>query len=111
MITPHLKSFDATDIGDVRGWDPESEEVFYWLTLQIGWAEGTASDTYTVAVATPTGLRRPKGGWRCKPIVVSPYSWESVVAEVDARLKACSGHSWLHVQEQLRTEFWWEYEG
>lgn len=115
MLTPELKTFDSADVDDLLKWVPDTDEVLYWLNLEIGLPGAERADHYQVAVATPAGLkphrgmRARSGAWQ--PIVVRPYSWKAVLAEVERRLLSCSGADWHDVNQRLRAQFQWEYEG
>lgn len=54
---------------------------------------------------------KPRGAAKARPIVLQPYSWEGVLAATRERLESCTGRDWLEVQEKLRRQFDWEYEG
>jgi hypothetical protein len=115
MITPELKDFDCADIDDPATWKPDHDDVLYWLTIRIGQPGSDAADLFNVPVATPSGLKKRSHEDRrscpAPPIVINPYSWESVLDEIERRLNSCCGHDWFTVQEKLRTQFHWEYEG
>ena len=118
MLKPELKRWDCTDHDPIETWVPDGSEVLYWLTLGIGLAGSEAADNFEVCVATPAGLRssngrrfRPRGSAEPLAIVLQSYSWAEVLVEVQTRLDACTGSDWLEVQEKLRTQFLWEYEG
>jgi hypothetical protein len=117
-IIPELKSFDSADVHDPDTWaPPASAEVFYWMTLEIGEPGAPGADCWQVCVANRAGWKsragtavRPRGKAQAPPIVVEPYSWSAVLAEVNERLRRSEGERWLDVQEALRREFEWEYE-
>lgn len=116
QLVPVLVHWDCADIAHVEEWLPPGEDVRYWLTLAIGLAGEGATDNFQVCVATPAGLGSGRGqlllrgGRRTPPIVVNPYRWEAVRAEISRRLDACRGSDWREVQDRLRTQFLWEYE-
>jgi hypothetical protein len=117
-IKPELKSFDCTDLDPVEAWVPDHPEVRYWLTMAIGLPGSDAADLFQVCVATLDGLKsergrseRTRGRGHPQPIVLRSYSWAAVLHAVDERLESCRGRDWLEIQENLRTQFWWEYEG
>jgi hypothetical protein len=113
-IVPELKSFDCFDHHPIEDWVPDTDAVCYWLALHIGEPGSEAASMYYVQVCTPEGLSAFKASGskisRQRPIVLSHYSWESVLAEVAGRLEACRGYGWLDVQDKLRRQFDWEYE-
>lgn len=116
---PVLKGWDCADIVDLENWAPAAEDdVVFWLNLSIGTSDSAAADNFEVCVATPAGLNsdrgrrtRPKGRGTPSPIVLQSYSWPAVLEEIQARLRACSGVDWVEMQEKLRLQFAWEYEG
>jgi hypothetical protein len=114
---PQLKGWDCADIEGIAEWQPTTDEVVYWLTLQIGPPDDVGTDNFDVCVATPPGLRSDRGRsiapapTRGDPIVLVEYSWPAVLAELQRRLDSCAGPTWLHVQDELRRFFRWEYEG
>ncbi len=119
MLTPELKSCDCAGLDPIQDWVPESDEVYYWLTCRIGLEGSDAADLYQVPVLNVRGLKsdvwkkRSKRGPASDPpaIVVEPYSWEGVLAELGRRLESCSGYDWFHINDALRKLFHWEYEG
>jgi len=114
-IIPELKGFDCVDLDPIDEWAPESEKVYYYLTLHIGEPESEAADLYGVMVCNPAGIAAAKqAGVKFgpePPIMLAEYSWQGVLNEVTLRLKSCRGFGWLDVQEKLRRQFAWEYEG
>jgi hypothetical protein len=117
LIRPELKSWDCADLDPIENWVPDGEAL-YSLTVSIGPPGSPAADNYQVCVATPAGLRsgagqrsRPKGSDRPKAIVLQSYSWAGVVAAIEERLDACAGRDWDEVQDKLKVQFEWEYEG
>lgn len=119
LIHPELKSWDCFDHDPIEDWVPETDTVLYWLVLHIGLPGSEAASMFTVPVANHKGLHTPEWKQRHRmprdktitPIVVDPYSWQAVHAEVEHRLGEISGISWFDLQEQLRLIFHWEYEG
>ena len=114
-VEPVLKYFDCTDHDPIEEYVPESDSVWYWLTLGIGTPESEAADLFSVPVGTPVGLREARQSGERKfcvpPIIVNPYDWIMVLAEVNRRIGTCADLSWSGMQEQLRKLFFWEYEG
>ena len=117
-IVPQLKEFDCFDHDLIEDWRPESEAVLYWLTLHIGPPDEPWATLYQVAVCTHAALPEWKRDRRTtpkqrayRPVVLASYSWEAVLEAVRERIAACRGFGWLDVQEKLRREFQWEYEG
>lgn len=119
MLTPVLKSCDSYDHDPIQLWVPDGDEVYYWLNCVIGLEGSDAADLYRVPVLNVRGLKsdrwrghRRRGRASDPPaIVVEPYSWEGVLAELRRRLDSCSGHDWFHINDALRKLFDWEYEG
>jgi hypothetical protein len=118
LVRPELRSWDCWDFDPIQDWVPDGDEVLYWLTLTIGEPNRVGADNFQVCVATPAGLKssvgkryRPRGGGQPKAIVLQAYSWDGVVAAVQERLDACAGRDWAEVQEKLRAQFDWEFEG
>lgn len=118
-MTPELKGYDCSYHDPIDRWVPDGDEVLFWLTLHIGEPGRDGADLYTVPVATVPGLKTAKWKQRprspgtkdVQPIVLREYTWEGVLASVRERLQACSGYAWLDVQDKLRHQFAWEYEG
>lgn len=115
LMAAELKGYDCTDHDPVDQYRPRSDEVFYWLTLSIGPAGEDAADLFSAVVATPSGLQRAKQeGHRIgprPPIIVEPYSWSSVLAEVQSRISRCEPDvSWSGLSTSLRRFFAWEYD-
>ena len=115
QMTPELKSFDCADHDPIDQYTPKTESVWYYLAMHIGLPGDSSSDMFTAIVATPSGLGELKARGQqieCgRPILVSSYSWAAVRDEIQERLESCAGPNWLEVQEKLRREFLWEYEG
>jgi hypothetical protein len=118
LVRPELRGFDCTDLDPIEAWVPEDDEVVYWLTLTIGEPGIVGADDFQVCVATPAGLKsplgqraRPRGSDEPKAIVVQAYSWNAVLNAIEERLDACKGRDWAEVNEKLRAQFSWEYEG
>jgi hypothetical protein len=118
LIRPELRGFDCYDHDPIEAWVPDDDEVLYWLTLTIGEPGSVGADNFRVCVATPAGLKsplgqrfRPRGSGQVKAIVVQAYSWNAVLGAIDQRLDACEGHHWDEVNEKLRIQFDWEFEG
>ena len=117
-MTPELKTLHSADVEDLPAWTPPDDEVCLWLELSIGAPGAPAADLYQVCVATPAGLDsprgrrlRPRGSEKASPIVLATWSWPAVLHAIGERLAACAGRDWLEVQEKLRRQFDWEYEG
>ena len=118
MVTPELKGWDCSDHDPIEDWVPESDTVLYWLVLHLGLPDAEGADLFTVPVANHKGLHTPEWKQRHRgrhdktivPIVVDPYTWEGVLAEVHRRLREISDINWFGLQEQLRLVFHWEYE-
>ena len=114
-VEPELKGFDCTDHHPIEEWRPASDSVHFWLTLHIGVTGVDGSDLYKIAVFTTRGLAESKQDTvnlrGPDPIVLEEYSWDGVLEEVHSRLVRCVGFGFSDVQEKLRGEFEWEYEG
>ena len=117
-VIPEIKRIWCTDIDDLPRWVPDGDEVCFWLQLSIGRSGEEAADDFTVCVATPSGLKstagrrtKPRGSSSVRPIVLQAYSWSALQEAVHERLEACAGRDWLEIQEALRLQFDWEYEG
>ena len=114
-ITPVLKDWDCTYHDPIESWQPETDVVDYHLALHIGPPDLEAADLWYVQVFTPAGLARAKQeGQRIgpkPPIIVRPYRWSAVLDEAQRRVASCTGFGWLDVQEKLRRQFHWEWEG
>ena len=117
-MTPELKTLHCPDLDDVSRWTPDGDDVCLWLELSIGLPDQEAADIFQVCVATPSGLKStfgrsitPRGSAKARPIVLQSYSWAALQKEIRDRLDACAGDDWLEVQENLRRQFDWEYEG
>ena len=115
QLVPVLKGFDCTDHHPIEEWVPSDDSVWYWLTLEIGTSDSEGADLFSVPVGTSVGLRdaRQRGERSAfpPPIIVNPYDWSAVLAEVDRRLSACADISWAGVADSLRRLFYWEFEG
>jgi len=113
-VVPVLKDFDCVVHDPIDQWRPDSDEVWYWLTLHIGDPDSDAADLYYVAVFTPPGLTAAKQAGQSigppPPIVLPKYSWQAVLNVVNARLSLCEGFGWHDVNQKLRLKFAWEYE-
>jgi hypothetical protein len=117
-MIPTIKRIWSADIDDLPKWAPDGEEVCFWLQLSIGLADSDAADGFQVCVATPAGLKsslgrriKPRGAASAQPIVLQKYSWPAVEAAIHERLETCAGQDWLEIQEKLRRQLDWEYEG
>jgi len=117
-VTPEVKVLHSADIEDVPKWTPEGDDVCFWLELSIGLPASDRADIFQVCVATPGGLKsalgrsiKPRGSAHARPIVLQQYSWPALEGAIRSRLEACAGRDWLEVQEKLRRQFVWEYEG
>ena len=114
-VEPELRGFDCTDHHPIEKWRPTSDSVHFSLTLHIGVTGFDGADLYRVAVFTTRGLAEAKQGAvnlrGSDPIILEEYSWDGVLDEVRSRLARCSGFGFGDVQEKLRSEFDWEYEG
>ncbi len=118
IVHPELKGWDCTDHHPIEDWVPASDTVLYWLVLHIGMPGSEAAALFTVPVANHQGLHTPEWKQRHRvprdktitPIVVDPYAWPAVLAEVHRRLGEISGINWFDLQEQLREIFHCEYE-
>ncbi|WP_369335606.1 Imm8 family immunity protein [Luteolibacter arcticus] len=113
MGTPEIKSFDCIDQDPIDQWSPGSEaDVHYSLCLHIGSVGGEGADRFHVVVVTPQAITEHNLGRtlpkRC--IMVSPYSWENVLKEVQARLARCVGDDWNRQSRLLAEHFSWEFE-
>ena len=113
--SPELKAFDSVAHDPIDEWAPDDDRVLYELTLHIGEVGCEPCDLWRVIVCTPRGLAQGKqNGLRfgsTPPIIVEPYLWEAVIDEVEQRIQQCQGYGWIDVQEKLRRQFHWEYEG
>ena len=116
-LIPELKDWFCSDVDDIERWVPEHQDVFYWLNLSIGQRGDERSDDFGVLVATPDGLKRyrqsshPEARSALPPIVVHPYSWDTVAFEIRRRLERCEGSDWPDMVRSLQKVFQWEYEG
>lgn len=118
VVRPELKRWDCSDHDPIESWVPDGDEVLLWLTLAIGLPDSEAADNFDVCVVTVARLSsttarmlKPRGAGSPEPIVLQSYSWAAVTAAVHARLEQCEGRDWLEIQEKLRRQFFWEYEG
>ncbi len=119
LLTPELKSWDCFDHDPIEDWVPDTDTVLYWLALHVGLPGSEAASMFMVPVANHKGLHTPEWKQRYRrprdktivPIVVDPYAWPAVLAEVHRRLEEISCINWFDLQEQLRLIFDWEYEG
>jgi Immunity protein 8 len=118
LITPALKGWDCMDHHPIEAWTPDGDVVVFWLVCHVGAPGTTAADMYTVPVVNPLGLKSPEwqaylrtaGGRSIPPIVVEPYAFEAVLAEVHRRLAECAGADWNGIAARLCKLFHWEYE-
>lgn len=113
MAIPQLKGFDCIDHDPIEEWMPSSDsDAYYPLCLHIGPPDEEVADLFYVDVATPQAINAHNLGRRLKQkgIVVNPYSWESVLAKVQATIECCEGENWSQQSELLSKHFNWEYE-
>src|SRR5262245_56714835 len=117
-MVPDVKDVLCPDLDDLSKWRPDGDEVCLWLELSIGLPGQNAADVFQVCVATPAGLKaplgrrlKPRGSAKSPPIVLQEYSWSALQEAIRHRLEACAGRDWLEIQEKLRRQFDWEYEG
>ena len=114
-VLPELKGFDCADHDPIDTWIPDGPSIRYQLTLHIGSSDSSAADLFHIFVCNHAGLKETRRlgvtPGSATPIVLSEYSWNAVLEEVNRRLKKCEGRGWFDVQEKLRQQFDWEYEG
>lgn len=112
-ISPILKGFEGQGVHDpVDEWIPaDDSEVHYTLTLEIGPAGGEGADLYDVSIVTPKSINALNLGRELsnsKTMVISPYSWENVISEIEAILDLCEGETYRERTAILCERFSWE---
>lgn len=108
-MTPEIRDFHCSDIEGIEHWLPEySDDVDFWLTVMIGIDEH-GGDNFDIHVVSPKNLKHGKESKKYS-IVMTSYSWQGLVKEIDAILKECKGHNWQDISKQLSKHFLWEYE-
>ncbi len=112
--TPILKGVECSKHDPIDEWIPVDEaDVDFHLTLEIGPPNSEGADLYMVRILTPEAISRNNLGKELadrqrKYMVVSPYSWDAVIARVSDVLEACVGDSYPTQTEPLRQHFEWE---
>ncbi len=112
MMTPQLKGFDCLDLDPIDEWQPqEDEDVYYTLCLHIGLPNEDGADLFYVDVLTPQAMKvfKVSNQILTNPLIVSPYSWENVMAEVKTVLENCQGEHWSDISRSLSKRFNWEF--
>lgn len=111
-----VKHYASPDVENLWSWQPESNCVFFLLEMNIGLVGETATDVYTVIIATPEGVSSLAPDSCCfnevhKIMLVKNYSWERVKSRIEAKLFGMKGLTESDVLFALRSLFYWEYEG
>lgn len=111
-----VKSYETFEINPWC-WEPDNNEVYYWLPMHIGFTGEDAADIYSIAVATPEGLMKIKNEQTnrldrlYKMILLDTYSWEAVTKIIEKKLAEITDSGPMYISDELRRIFNWEYEG
>jgi len=112
-MKPVLKSFDCVDHDPIDQWKPDDPSfVDYWLCLHIGPEEEEGSDIFYVNILTENAVRALSGeeATKRKKIVLSSYSWSSVLQTIERTIDSIEGSDWSSLSAQLSEHFSWEFE-
>jgi hypothetical protein len=113
-MKPLLKGQDCVDHDPIEAWQPtDPADVNYSLCLHIGPAEQQGADLFYVNILSEAaafqldvdGIMRRK-----KVLIVTDYSWDAVMDEVDLILHKVEGASWVEIAQKLGQCFDWEFE-
>lgn len=114
LPTPVLKGFECYQHDPIDAWIPVDEaDVDFQLTLEIGPPDSEGADLYKVRVLTPQAISRNNLGKELSDkerryMILSPYSWNAVIARVSEVLDVCVEDSYPDQTEPLKRHFEWE---
>lgn len=113
MTGIEIKKLESNDIG-VEWWLPElHEDVYFEVRIDVGEVGSSASDSFTVRIATPEGLRKhgsSKVLAERATIIVADYSPSLLKETLERIVKSCLGHSWTQSVDKLNRYFRWQHE-
>jgi hypothetical protein len=110
-----VKRYWSPDIFNPWGWQPENNEVFYLLEMDIGIIHDDSSSAYSVMIATPEGISSKKDineifNKAYKMILLDEYSWEKVIGIINSILSKIDTSNQFRIQDELNRYFYWEYQ-
>jgi hypothetical protein len=107
-MKPIILSYDCIDHDPIDEWIPtDIFNVDFWMNFTIG-PDMKGGDNFQVHVITPNNLHGKNSDRHA--IVLTEYSWSSVLAAVDGMLEKCQGKNWRQITDQLSQTMHWEYE-
>ncbi len=107
-MKPVVIGYDCTDHDPIDSWIPDDVyDVDFWVNFTIG-HDQRGGDNFQVRVVTPNNLHGPEAGRYA--IVLSEYSWNSVLEHVGSILRECHGSDWAEVSGKLAKHMYWEFD-
>ncbi len=115
-MNPVIRSAGVWGHPNIRTWQPDDPDTFaVTLMLDIGEKGKKSADTFTLRVATPSGLDQldeHEGILASRPLLVMrSYDFDELWGWLQTTVAGCEADSWLGCVEKLRLHFDWEYDG
>jgi len=108
-----VKYFWSPDIDNLWAWEPEKNEVFYLLQMNIGFTGEDAADDYSIIIATPEGIlnefKKRSSDEIYKIIVQKEYSWKNVISHINYLISTIDSWNQYEINSLLQGYFHWEY--
>ena len=100
--------------GNIRTWEPADPGHFAELVfVDIGQKGKKGSDTFTIRVATPSGLDAlddKNGILAIRPLLIMRrYHFDDLWRWLESTVRDCEEETWLACVDNLRRHFNWEY--
>jgi hypothetical protein len=114
-MKPVIHSVSCRSHPNFRTWEPNDPgDIVEELTLKIGPKGKNEANSFTILVATPTGLGRlpaVDGIVAMRPLLVMDrYDFELLWAWLQQTVEECQADTWLSCVRELRVYFAWEHE-
>jgi hypothetical protein len=111
-----MRSVSVWGHANIRTWEPDDPlNIAEVVTIDIGPKNKKASDSFTLRVATPTGLARLEGKdgiVATRPLLVMcRYDFDALWRWLEKTVSQCDAPTWPECVQKLQRYFDWEYDG
>lgn len=125
-IKLEISDYSSGDIDEVWNWQPSDNNIYFQLSIEIGEKGEAGGNFFELIVTTPQGMEKRHVGELKEEyekslkgyeglaknglLVLDEYSWENLENRLNEIVKSCERDTWQDSINELRKQFFWEYE-